>query len=281
MGRIAEALKKAQQERAARIEEEARSAESAAGTILMDPPATRDFAHEPATPRPFLIGAPPLVPDLIGREVVVLHDPASPMAEKYRALRTRVITGNPNGGSRTFAICSSLAREGKTITAANLGFSLAELRHLRVALVDVDLRGRGLTRRLGASDRPGLCEVLRGEKPLAEVCAPAVRGNLYLIPAGDPAGASPSELLVGARAVSVFREINERFHYSLIDTPAASAVADIGLIAPLCHSVLMVTRMHSTPEPTLRRCINMLQANQVTITGCILTGCKEEEAYCG
>jgi predicted acyltransferase len=70
----------------------------------------------------------------------------------------------------------------------------------------------------------------------------------------------------------VFKEINDRFHYSLIDTPAVSSVADIGLIAPLCHSVLIVIRMNRTPEPLLRRSVKMLQANHVPITGCILAG---------
>ncbi len=279
MGRIAEALKKAQQERAARLEEEARAAEAAAATLPSGEPGSGGVAGEPPVPRPFLGGTIPLVPDSINRRVVALHDPASPMAEKFRSLRTRLLTGNPTGGSRIYAVTSSLPREGKTVTTANLGFSLAELKHLRIAVVDADLRGRGLSRLTGAADRPGLCEVLRGERTLADVCVPAVRSNLYLVPAGNPGDAGPSDLLVGARASSLFREIAERFHYSLIDTPAATTVADIGLVAPLCHSVLLVARMHATPEPVLRRCINMLQANQVTVTGCVLTGCAEEEPH--
>jgi Mrp family chromosome partitioning ATPase len=281
MGRIAEALKKAQQERAARIDEEARAAETAAGSPFTAGPAGDDVAAEPPAPRPFLLDAVALVQPEIDRQVLTLHDPGSPMAEKFRSLRTRLLTGNPTGGSRTYAVTSSLPREGKTVTCANLAFSLAELKHLRIAVVDGDLRGQGLSRMMGTADRPGLCEVLRGEKQLSDVCLPAVRSNLYMIPIGHPGTAGPSELLVGTRAISVFREIAERFHYGLIDTPAATTVADIGLVAPLCHSVLLVARMNTTPEPVLRRCINMLQANQVTITGCVLTGCAEEEAYCG
>ncbi len=74
----------------------------------------------------------------------------------------------------------------------------------------------------------------------------------------------------------VFREINERFHYCLIDTPPIHAFADIGLIAPLCHSVLIVIRMNATPEPLLQRCVKMLQANHLAITGCILAGYRED-----
>jgi succinoglycan biosynthesis transport protein ExoP len=279
MGRIAEALKRAQHERATKLEEDSRAAENVAKT---SPFGQKDFQaspHEPA-PRPFLLGVEPLAASAIDRRVLALHEPTCAMAEKFRSLRTRLITSNPTGGSRTYAITSSVPREGKTVTAANLAFSLGELKHLRIALVDVDLRGQGLSKLMGALDQPGLCEVLRGETTLSEVCLPAVRQNLYFIPVGNAGGAAASELLVGARASSLFRELQERFHYSLVDTPPATT-ADIGLVAPLCHCVLVVARMHATPEPVLRRCIQMLQSNQVNVAGCVLTGCDEEEVYAG
>lgn len=280
MGRIAEALKRAQQERATKLEQESRAVESAAKTSPFGQKNTSSSPNEPSVPRQFLLGVEPLAAATIDHAVVALHEPTCAMAEKYRSLRTRLITSNPTGGSRTFAITSSLPREGKTITAANLAFSLGELKHLRIALVDVDLRGRGLSKLMGTTDRPGLCEVLRGEKSLSEVCVPVARENLYFVPVGDVGKSAASDLLVGARASSVFRELQERFHYTIADTPPATT-ADIGLVAPLCHCVLVVARMHATPEPVLRRCIQMLQSNQVNVAGCVLTGCDEEEVYAG
>jgi Mrp family chromosome partitioning ATPase len=149
------------------------------------------------------------------------------------------------------------------------------LRHLRVAMIDLDFRQRGLSRRFGLDAQPGMAEVLRGERRLAEVCLPFVRENLCLIPAGDPAGANPSELISAGHAAGVFKELNERFHYTLVDTPPVSTVADIGLVAPMCHSVILVIRMNRTPEPMLRRSVKLLQANHVSIAGCLLAGYDE------
>ncbi|GMV98505.1 MAG: CpsD/CapB family tyrosine-protein kinase [Phycisphaerae bacterium] len=295
MGRIAEALKRAEQERAGRRESEARggeplvfnwaSGDSAPAGAESNPPAAEAGPAEPAperaaepSSRPFIINAAPIPPAGVGARVISFHDPTSPLAERYRSIRTRLLTGNPSGSPRQYAVTSSLPREGKTVTTANLAFSLAELRHLRVAMIDLDFRQRGLTRLLGAEGRPGIAEVIRGETHLAEVCIPVVRANLHLIPAGDAQSMSSSELLTGERVRSVFREISERFHYALIDTPPANTVADIGLIAPLCHSVLIVIRMNRTPEPMVRRCVRMLQANGVPITGSILAGYCEESA---
>jgi capsular exopolysaccharide synthesis family protein len=322
MGRIAEALKRAQQERtrlagagsavlappagspgevpasppagaaetcwkpvphatgSTAVPSQAGAAAHQAAPSVAHPSASLAEFLSPPVAQPFFVSAPPVVPDDVGPEVVVFHDPGSPIAERYRSARTRLVTGNPGGSARVFAVTSSQPREGKTVTTANLGFSLAELRHLRVAMIDCDFRRRGLSTLFNVKDRPGIAEVIRGERTLADVCVPVVRDNLFLVPTGDPGSISPSELLTGARAVAVFREINERFHYGLIDTPPTDTTADIGLIAPLCHSVVIVLRMSRTPEHLLRRCVRMLQANHVEIAGSILVGyCEKTMGY--
>lgn len=287
MGRIADALKRAQKERE-------RCAQSAAAGTATTAPVPEPPAHErlpdedlPSAeelihakvlrrprPKPFTISAEPIPASSVDPTVVIHHEPTSPIAEKYRSVRTRLLTTNPAGGARSFAITSSLPREGKTVTTANLGFSLAELRHVRVAMIDLDLRERGLSRRFHVQDRPGMAEVLRGETSLADACVPIIKQNLILIPAGNPGSATPSELLAGEAAKSAFRQLSEQFHYGLVDTPPVSTAADIGLIAPLCHSVLMVVRMARTPEPILTQCVEALRGNHITISGCILAGCE-------
>lgn len=285
MGRIAEALKRAEQERARHLDQgpgqdpsdcaQPESLSEDCATALLDGDAAADDSPEPVH-RPFVVHAQPIVPEAVDRRVVAFHNPSCTIAERYRSVRTRLLTANPGGSPRLHAVTSSMPREGKTVTTANLAYCMAELRHLRVALVDLDLRQRGLSRLFGVAGQPGMAEVLRGERTLADVCIPAVRANLHLIPAGDLGGQCPSELLTGERVRSVFREISARFHYGLVDTPAANTVADLGLIAPLCHSVVLVIRMNRTPEPLVRRCVKMLQANGTAIVGSILAGYSEE-----
>ena len=293
MGRIADALKRAQQERSQRLGQVSEMPFADTGSVgpmrisgrglrrvdsLSE--VAQSLLNTPPPPQPFPITAPPIPSELVGAEVVSLHDPGSAAAEKYRSARTRLITANPGGGPRVLALTSALRGEGKTVTTANLGFSLSELKYLRVAMIDIDFHGRGLSCLLGAENEPGLAEILRGEMSLADACMPVVRDNLYLIPAGNPAGMAASELLSGKLIGSFFKEMTERFHYSLIDTPPVHEAADTGLIAPLCHAVIMVVRMNRTPEPLLNRCVKMLQANRVTVAGCILAGYTETAMSC-
>ena len=291
MGRIAEALKRAQQERDHRLKinlpdrTESTGADWQVGGSRMSLESSSEAPGDsfsgtiikPPPPRkPFSVTSQTLSSEVVDSRVLAFHDPACAISEKYRSVRTRLLTNNPGGGARIHAVTSTLRHEGRTITVANLGFSLAELRHLRVAMVDLDFRQRGLSTLFKVDDRPGIAEVLRGEKRLADVCIPVVRDNLHLIPTGNPGQASPSDLLAGDAMGNLFREINERYHYSLVDTPPVHTCADIGLVGPLCHSVLIVIRLNRTPEPLLRRSVKMLQANHMVIAGCIVAGVNEE-----
>ena len=280
MGRIAEALKRAQQERIRAATGEAApsacpAAEApSAATATLCPPPPAESPHTCAgESEPLPVSAPGVPAERIDARVVSWHDPAGQLSEKYRSTRTRLLTAGP--ACRMFAVTSALPREGKTVTVANLGFALAELRHIRVAMIDCDFRGRGLSKLFGGENEPGLAELVRGEALLSDVCLPVVRTNLLLIPAGRTNGMSTGELLASKKATAAFREIDERFGYGLIDAPAATTVADIGIIGPLCHSAIIVVRMGRTPETLLARCVRMLQSNGVPIIGSLCVGCSE------
>jgi capsular exopolysaccharide synthesis family protein len=292
MGRIADALKRAQDERARRLEQGIESDVVRSGVMPAEQavesgaaPDGQEAEHllgrmsfaQPSS-KPFATQMSPIDSEHVDSRIVSLHDPKGTLAEKYRSVRTRLLTENPTGSARIFGVTSSVPKEGKTVTAGNLAFALSELKHLRVAMIDFDLHGKGLSRLFGVEDAAGIAEVLRGEKRLADVCVPVVRQNLYMIPAGDSDDINLSELISQSPAAALFKEFSERFHYSLVDTPPVDVVSDIGLIAPLCHSVVMVIRMNRTPEAVLRRCVKMLQVNHVSIAGSILTGYDERAA---
>ncbi|MCL2330104.1 MAG: CpsD/CapB family tyrosine-protein kinase [Phycisphaerae bacterium] len=311
MGRIADALKRAEQERAQRMSQHSSddprlstdysTAVDAINNVELIGPDTDAVARveqisqtlsalsanvassstaSMPTSQPFIVTAEPISSEFVAPEVIAFHEPDSPMAERYRSARTRLLAGNKNSHPRIFALTSSLRGEGKTLTVSNLGFSLAELRHLRIAMIDCDFRKPGLSQSFDAGDKLGLAEFLRGECQLSDICVPVVRDNLFLVPAGNLGSSHPSELLTGASAIAAFRAINERFHYGLIDTPPTDTTADIGMIAPLCHSVVIVIRMNRTPEHVVRRSVRILQANRVEIAGSLLVGyCEKIMSY--
>ena len=99
-------------------------------------------------------------------------------------------------------------------------------------------------------------------------------GNLFLVllPAGSTQNRSAAELLTAANARSIFRRMQRDFHYTIVDTPPAMTVTDVGIIGQLCTGVILVVRLHRTDEFAAKRATRLLQVNNVPIVGCLLVG---------
>ena len=92
MGRIAEALKRAQHERAERLETGSVGlAEPDVQSHQFDCPSAAVAAPQertpilepPPSPKPFPVSAIPIQPDAVDPQVLAFHDPTSEIAEKY------------------------------------------------------------------------------------------------------------------------------------------------------------------------------------------------------
>ncbi|MCK4659180.1 MAG: CpsD/CapB family tyrosine-protein kinase [Phycisphaerae bacterium] len=274
MGRIAEALKKAEQERQARLADVV--VDSAGGsTQPAQKPATTwpDDAREAGEPLPLREG--------MNEALVAYYDCSSLVSEQYRSLRTRLLSLNQYNEHAVLAVTSSVPAEGKTITAVNLAFTLGEIRHFNVLLVDADFRRSSLARVLNLPKSPGLAELLAGKANYTEVIQKTPVPNLHFIAAGNLNGRSAPELLGAVTARPVFRWFESQYNFTIVDTPPATTVTDAGVIGQHCSGVIMVIRMHRTPEPLTKRAVRLLQANNIPITGCVLVGRTERGAGYG
>jgi protein-tyrosine kinase len=203
---------------------------------------------------------------------VSYYERSSLKSEQYRSLRTRLISANTQNEHQVFAVSSAVPREGKTVTSVNLGFSLAEIPHLKVLIVDGDFRQGRVSKLTNVEDKPGMADLLQGNATFEEVVRPSPIPNLSIIPAGKTGGRSATELLSRKTSRATFDRIRREFHYTVVDTPPANALADIGIIGQMSTGVIFVIRMHRTPEPLARRAIKHIQSYNVPIIGGLLVG---------
>jgi capsular exopolysaccharide synthesis family protein len=208
----------------------------------------------------------------LSESLVPFHERSSLVTEQYRSLRTRLLSQNPHYEHRVLAITSPVPKEGKSVTTLNLGCILAEVRHLKVLVVDGDFRRSSLAGMLNQPKEPGLAEVLGGTAEFDEVIRPTPIPNLSFIPAGSTQERSAPELLTATNARSIFKRMQDDFHYTVVDTPPAMTVTDVGIIGQLCTGVILVVRLHRTDESAAKRATRLLQVNNVPIVGCVLVG---------
>jgi len=273
MGRIADALKRADGER--RLS----AGGAACGSIVDLPkPAFRagDQPHVFEFPDPSQEGEshdkPIELREGMSESLIAYYEPSSLISEQYRALRTRMLSQNPQHEHRVIAITSGAPREGKSVTTLNLSSTLAEIRHLKVVAVDADFRRSSLAKMLDLPSEPGLADVLGGQADYEEVIQKTPIPNLYLIPAGNTGDRPAAELLASSGTRQIFRRMQNDFHYSVVDTPPATTVTDVGIVGQMCSGVIMIVRMNRSHQAVAKQAVKLLQVNNIPIIGCLIIG---------
>jgi len=166
-------------------------------------------------------------------------------AEKFRTLRSRLYQIAATHPLKKLVITSAMPGEGKTFVTTNLAQSFVRQTDRRVLLIDADLRASRLHLLLGAPDRPGLSDYLRGDADEFQVTQVGPSGNLCLIPGGQEI-TNPSELMHSDRMRHLLERMSQVFDWVILDSPPAMAVHDSSILADMSDGVIFVVRAGST-----------------------------------
>jgi protein-tyrosine kinase len=271
MSRIHEALKKAEQERAA---QGGPSQEAYASTAAAEPPvAPAGEQHReamaasggvpstsamPAFASPFSLDAlmarcipQPWAPD--EKTMLFLNgDDNARGTEEFRTLRSRLYHTREKMPLKKLLITSALPKEGKSFMAANLAQVLVRQHGRRVLLIDADLRGPRLHMMLGTTSTPGLADYLQGRCDEFSIMQRGPMENLFFIPSGQEIS-DPAELVANGRIKLLLQRVEALFDWIILDSPPAVPVSDASVLAKACDGVLMVVRSNTTPSDMARR----------------------------
>ena len=184
--------------------------------------------------------------------LIVMHDPTSPVAESYRALRSAILFSSTPQPPQVMVVSSAHPNEGKTSTSLNLAAALAQNR-ARVLIVEGDLRNPGIAQALGVTDKKGLSGVLTGANSLDEaIHRVESASDLWLLPAG-PHPPNPAELLSSSTMETVVGELRRRFEYVVLDSPPLLLVTDATILSTLSDGVILVAESGVTSPAALVR----------------------------
>ncbi len=201
-------------------------------------------------------------------ELVVLHEPWSPAAEAFRALRTAVLFSTPAAPPKTLLVTSAGANEGKTVSALNLATTLAEAGS-RVLLIDVDLRKPACHRRLGVANERGLSSFLAGRADLQSVICALDAPPIFFIPAG-PTPPNPADLVGSARMRAALDELRSDYDFIVLDSPPVLPVTDAVVLAREADGVVQVVKGHDTPRELIRRARDQLVLANAHLLGAVV-----------
>ncbi len=195
--------------------------------------------------------------------------------EQYKLLRANIeFTISEDVKCPIIGVTSSMRGEGKSTTAVNLSYVLAE-KGSKVLLIDGDLRIPSIAKKMNIQSSPGLTDVLMGKGAQISSFQSEVLDNWYILPSGD-IPPNPSELLGSHRMESILDDLKAVFDYIVIDLPPTNIVSDALSISGYLTGMLVVIREDFTEKKELERCFRQLRLSNVNIMGCVINEAKSE-----
>ena len=245
MGKITDALKKAAKERMERLEK------------------------HPAIGHRFI--ARKTVDSKVDPHIVTFYEASSVVSEQYRILRTNIQSINPDEPIKSILISSSIASEGKTVTAINLAISMAQdLDNKSVLLLDGDLRKGKIKKYLGLESKKGLSDILSDGHSLDDSLLDIGLENLTVLPSGNFPG-NPAELLGSSKMKDLLDILKQQFDYIIIDTPPIISLTDPGILGSQVDGVVMVVQAGRTQKGVISHARSLLRQAHAKVLGFVLT----------
>lgn len=196
--------------------------------------------------------------------------------EQFRTLRSRLYQMREKMSLKKILVTSALPQEGKSFVSANLAQVLVRQHGRRVLLIDGDLRVARLHSALGTTSSPGLTDYLLGESDEFSVMQRGPMENLFFIPCGRTV-AHPAELIANGRIRMLLQRVETLFDWIIVDSPPSVPVSDAGQLANFCDGVLMVVRSNTTPYDTAQKARQEFQGK--TMVGVVLNGISKQDSY--
>lgn len=193
--------------------------------------------------------------------------------EQYKLLRTNLNFTLPEDEKcPVIGVTSSMRGEGKSTTAVNLSYVLAE-KGSRVLLIDADLRIPSIAKKMEIESSIGLTDLLMGKGAQMSEFQSTLLKNWYILPSGE-IPPNPSELLGSHRMEFILNDLKQNFDYIIIDLPPVNVVSDALSIARLITGMLVVIREDYTEKKELERCFRQLELSGANLLGCVMNESK-------
>lgn len=190
--------------------------------------------------------------------------------EAYKLLRTNLMFSTCDEEKcKIIGLTSALRGEGKSTTAINLSYVLAEA-NKKTLLIEADMRLPRIQRLLQFQETVGLSNVLAGVNKLEEAIRRGVFWDtLSILPSGE-IPPNPSELLSSMKMKHILSTLAEDYDYIIIDLPPITAVSDGLAISTLLSGMIVVVRPDYCDRHALADTMRQMEFLNVKILGFVM-----------
>ena len=205
-------------------------------------------------------------------------------SEAYKLLRTNLLFSFPaEEKCHVIGITSSFQGEGKSMTAINLSYTLAEANN-RVLLIEGDMRIPNFSNRLNLKKTPGLSNLLAGLDSISDAIQRiAFRRSsnpepvkFDVITAGN-IPPNPSELMQSQRMQQLIDTLKEFYDVIILDLPPLNVVTDALVASNYVSGVAVVVRSEHASKRGLSNTMRQLRLVNAKVIGFIYTNADSQK----
>ena len=189
--------------------------------------------------------------------LVAITQPHSTYCEEYRSLRTHILHKSQKQKLQSIVIASINPSEGKSITAINLAWMLAQTDGVKCLVIDSDLRMPSLSDYLGIETEKGLSDILSGKATVKDAIVKLEPSGLHILPGGE-ARSDVAELISGQKFREILREVRDMFDYVIIDAPPLGIFTDAAVLINQADGAMLVVRAGKTRYSAIDRVMETL-----------------------
>jgi capsular exopolysaccharide synthesis family protein len=208
--------------------------------------------------------------------LAMVGDVRSPIAESYRHLRTSLLLSSAGTPPKTILVTSSQPSEGKTTTAINTAFMLAQT-GADVLIIDCDLRRPRLHAHFNLPNTRGLTNFLSGESEVEELLQPYDKLPKLKVLTSGPIPPNPAELLGSEEMRRLLSSLGEKFTHIIVDSPPAISFTDASILSTFVDGVILVVHGGRSSRAVVRRAKQQLLDVGAHIFGVVLNNVKVEK----
>ncbi len=194
--------------------------------------------------------------------LVAITQPHSSYCEEYRSLRTQVLHKSQRQKLQSIVVASVNPSEGKTVTALNLAWLLAQTDETNCLIIDADLRMPSLTDYLGIETDKGLSDILTGSGSFNDSIVKLEPSGLHLLPGGESRN-DVAELISGPKFKEILRQAREMFDYVIVDAPPLGIFTDATVLINQADGAMLVVRAGRTKYIDVDRVLESLPRDRM------------------
>lgn len=182
--------------------------------------------------------------------------------ESFRAIRNALV--NENNKHRIIMLTSTAPGEGKSTTSVNLAISLSRM-HLRVLLVDADLRNPSVNEMVGLP----LDGTIPDNQPYGFTTLP---NSTVTIMNFNTGAHKLWQFMRVDYLKNLFESLRSQYDYIIVDTAPCGLTSEPSIIAQSVDAAILIIRHDAVRSSRILNCIDALLQTKVKLLGCILNG---------